>query len=113
MQIEGAKLIFVMNFSELHFFKFASGMPQISQILVLTLKIFPVGRGAGRVCPRTRLESSSFFFFHEQFQAVSNRNDDYGYDYNAYDNMGCICTASDPTCITAQSAETAFFLKSC
>ena len=32
MQIEGTKLIFIMNFSVLHFFKFASRMPQIAQI---------------------------------------------------------------------------------
>ena len=30
MQTEGTKLIFVMNFSVLDFFKFASGMPQIA-----------------------------------------------------------------------------------
>ena len=46
MQIEGTKLIFVMNFSVLHFFKFASRMPQIAQILVSTFKIFG-GKGEG------------------------------------------------------------------
>ena len=40
MQIESTKLIFVMNFSVLDFFKFASRMPQIAQILVSTFKIF-------------------------------------------------------------------------
>ena len=30
MQTESTKLIFIMNFSVLHFFKFASRMPQIS-----------------------------------------------------------------------------------
>ena len=40
-----------MNFSMLDFFKFASRMPQIAQIIVLTLKNF-----------RTSLEISSFFF---------------------------------------------------
>ena len=40
MQIEGKKLIFIMNFSVLDFFKFASRMPQIAQILVFTFKIF-------------------------------------------------------------------------
>ena len=34
MQIEGRKPIFIMNFSVLEFFKFASRMPQIAQILV-------------------------------------------------------------------------------
>ena len=34
MHIEGTKLIFVMNFSVLDFFKFVSRMPQIAQILV-------------------------------------------------------------------------------
>ena len=34
MQIEGTKLIFIMNFSVLDFFKFASRMPNIAQILV-------------------------------------------------------------------------------
>ena len=31
MQIEGTRLIFVMNFSVLDFFKFASRMPQIDR----------------------------------------------------------------------------------
>ena len=31
MQIEGTKLIFIMNFSVLDFFKFASRIPQIAQ----------------------------------------------------------------------------------
>ena len=43
MQTEGTQLIFVMNFSVLHFFRFARRMPQIAQILVLTFKIFRVG----------------------------------------------------------------------
>ena len=37
MQIEGTKLIFIMNFSVLHFFKFGSRKPQIAQTLVFTL----------------------------------------------------------------------------
>ena len=41
MQIPGRKLIFTMIFSVLDFFKFASRMPQIAQILVSTFKIFP------------------------------------------------------------------------
>ena len=44
MQIEGTKLIFIINISVLDFFKFASRMPQIAQILVSTFKIF---RGGG------------------------------------------------------------------
>ena len=40
MQIEGTKLIFIMNISVLYFIKFASRMPQIAQILVSTFKIF-------------------------------------------------------------------------
>ena len=40
MQIKGTKLIFNMNISVLDFFKFASRMPQIAQILVSTFKIF-------------------------------------------------------------------------
>ena len=40
-QTEGRKLIFIMNFSVLDFFKFASRMPQIVLILVLTFKNFP------------------------------------------------------------------------
>ena len=43
MQVEGTKLIFVMNFSVLDFFKFASRMPQIAQILVSTFNIFRSG----------------------------------------------------------------------
>ena len=62
MPIEGTKLIFVMNFSLLHFFKFASRMPQISQILVSTFKIFQEGEWWEGACPWTPLEISSFFF---------------------------------------------------
>ena len=51
MQIEGTKLVFIINFSVLDFFKFASRMPQIAYILVSTFNIF-----------RTPLEMSSFFF---------------------------------------------------
>ena len=40
MQIEVRKLRFIMNFSVLDFFKFASRMPQTAQILVSTFKIF-------------------------------------------------------------------------
>ena len=51
MQIEGTKLIFVMNFSVLDFFKFAPRMPRIAQILVSTFKTFQGrwsrGRGVG------------------------------------------------------------------
>ena len=47
MQIEGTKLIFITNISVLDFFKFASRMPQIAQILVLTFKIFRGGAGGG------------------------------------------------------------------
>ena len=47
MQIEGTKLIFIMNISVLDFFKFFSRMPQIAQILVLTFKIL----GGGGACP--------------------------------------------------------------
>ena len=51
MQIEGTKLIFIMNFSVLDFFKFAPRMHQIAQILDLTFKNFG-----------TSLEISFFFF---------------------------------------------------
>ena len=54
MQIEGTKLIFVMNFSALHFFKFASRMPRITQ----TFKIFRRG-GHAPDSPRNFLP---FFF---------------------------------------------------
>ena len=47
MQTEATKLIFVMNFSVLDFFKFASRMPQIAQILVSTFNIFQWGMGGG------------------------------------------------------------------
>ena len=59
MQIEVRKLIFIMNFSVLDFFEFASRMPQTAQILVSTFKIFQ----GGGACPRTPLDISSFFFF--------------------------------------------------
>ena len=49
MQIESTKLIFVMNFSVLHFLKFASRMLQTAQILVLAFNIFQGGgRGGGK-----------------------------------------------------------------
>ena len=48
MQIEGTNLIFIMNFSVLDFFKFASRMPEIAEIkLVSTFKIFWGGGGGG------------------------------------------------------------------
>ena len=60
MQIKCTKLIFVMNFSVLHFFKFASRMPQI---LVLTFKIFLWGeRGGGGDAPRPPKKFPPFFF---------------------------------------------------
>ena len=40
MQIEGTKLIFIMNISVLDLFKYASRMPQIAQIFVSAFKIF-------------------------------------------------------------------------
>ena len=56
MQNEGTKLMFVMNFTVLDFFKFASRMPQIAQILK-----FSEGGWGREACPRTPLEISSFF----------------------------------------------------
>ena len=47
MQIEDRKLIFIMNFSVLDFFKFASRMPQTAQILVSTFRIFRGGHAPG------------------------------------------------------------------
>ena len=58
MQIEGTKLIFIMNFSVLYFFKFAPRMPQIPQILISGLSKF-----CGGACLRTVVENSSFFSF--------------------------------------------------
>ena len=63
MQIEGTKLIFIMNISVLDFFKFSSRMPQIAQILVSTFKIF---RGSMLPDPPRNF----LFFFHEKFQAL-------------------------------------------
>ena len=40
MQIEGMKVIFIVNICVLYFITFASRMPQIAQILVSTFKIF-------------------------------------------------------------------------
>ena len=53
-----------MNITVLDFFKFASRMPQIAQILVSTFKIF---RGSMLPGPP---KNFLFFFFHEQFQAL-------------------------------------------
>ena len=78
MQFEGSKLIIIVNFSVLDFFKFAFRMPQIAQILVSTFKIFRRERGGGEApCPRTTPPPPPpppwkfhLFFFHEQFQAL-------------------------------------------
>ena len=59
MQIEGTKLIFIMNFNVLDFFKFASRMPQIAQ-LNLDLQNFPGGWG-GHI---QDLPRNVLFFFH-------------------------------------------------
>ena len=60
MQTEGTTLILIINFSVLDFFKFASRMPEIAQILVSTFKIFRRGGGGGGGGgPRNFL----FFFF--------------------------------------------------
>ena len=64
MQIEGTKLIFI-DISVLDFFKFASRMPQISQILVSTFKIF---RGGMPLDPLRNF----LFFYLEQFQALKH-----------------------------------------
>ena len=47
MQIEVRKLIFIMIFSVLDFFKFATRTPPTAQILVSTFKIFPRGYAPG------------------------------------------------------------------
>ena len=66
MQIEGTKLIFIMNISVPDFFKFASRMPQI---LVVTFKIF-----WGSMPPDPPRDFLFFFFFYEQFQALCFRD---------------------------------------
>ena len=76
MQTECTKLIVIMNFSVLDFFKFASRMPQIAQVkLVSTFKIFSVGGegggggrrkrwgGGGGHAPDTPHRNFLFFFF--------------------------------------------------
>ena len=63
MQIEGTKLIFIMNISVLDFFKFASRMPQIAQIFVSAFKIV---RGSMPPDPPRNF----LFFLHEQFQTL-------------------------------------------
>ena len=61
MQIEGTKLIFVMNFSVLDFFEFASRMPQITQIFVSTFStVWGVGGEGGM--PRNPPRNVLFFF---------------------------------------------------
>ena len=47
MQTGGRKLIFIMNFRVLDFFKFASMMPEIAQSLVSTFTIFAGERATG------------------------------------------------------------------
>ena len=55
IQIEGTKLIFIMNINVLDFFKFASRMPHIAQIFVSAFEIF---RGSVPPDPRR-----NFLFF--------------------------------------------------
>ena len=63
MQIEGTKLMFIMNFGELDYFKFAPRMPQIVQTLVSSFKTF-----RGSVPPNpTR---NFLFFFLQHFHAL-------------------------------------------
>ena len=61
MQIEVRKLIFIMNFSVLDFFKFASRMPQTAQILVSTFKIY-----RGSMLPAPPRYFLFFFFSNSQ-----------------------------------------------
>ena len=58
VQIEVRKLIFIMNFSVLDFFKFASRMPHTAQIFVSTFKIF-----RGSMPPDPPRYFLFFFFF--------------------------------------------------
>ena len=62
MHIEGIKLIFVMNFSVLDFFKFASRMPQIAQITVHRLQISNFSGERGGACPGPPQKFPLFFF---------------------------------------------------
>ena len=62
VRLEVRKLIFIMNFSVLDFFEFASRMSQAAQILVSTFKIFRMGGGGGGM-PPDPLDISFFFFF--------------------------------------------------
>ena len=68
MQIDGTKLVFVMNCCVLHFFKFTSRMPQIAQILVSTFKIFQLGKGRGGMPLDTPRNFFSILCY--QFQAL-------------------------------------------
>ena len=72
MQVEGAKCkmkaqnIFIMNFSVLDFFKFASRTAQIAQVkLVSTFKIVHKGWGVGGggACPGPPPPPRNFLFF--------------------------------------------------
>ena len=67
MQTRGTKLIFVMNFSVLDFFKFASRMPQIADFS-LDFQIFWWGGHAPGPLTPYKLP---LFFFHLQFQALN------------------------------------------
>ena len=74
MQIEATKLIFIMNFSVLDFFRFTSRMPQIAQIkLVSTFKIFRGvgGVGGGGMLPDPLRNVLFFFISSGQSQAFT------------------------------------------
>ena len=64
MQIEGTKLIFVMNFSVLHFFQICRQNASNCTDFSLNFQNFlwgGEGGGEGGACPWTPLEISSFF----------------------------------------------------
>ena len=68
MQIEGTKLIFIMNNSVADFFKFASRMHQLAQILVSTFKFFLWGRGVPPDLPK------KFLFFSMSSSRLVDKN---------------------------------------
>ena len=68
IQIEGTKLIYIMNFSVPDFFKFASRKPQTAQILVSTFKLFPREHAPG---PPLKFPLVFFFSYARLCNAVS------------------------------------------
>ena len=70
MQIEGTKLIFIINISVLGFLQICLQNASDCTDFSLDFQNFP--GGGGGACPQTPPRNVLFFFFLEQFQALKH-----------------------------------------